>query len=91
MSRNTAPTAWEPTKLADALICHFGDHPLCCDAAKMIRDLAGQRDALLEAAEKVIRGLHARIDVASLEGGAIPVFDGIADLHAAIWKAGGQA
>lgn len=46
---------------------------------------------LLAAAEIVLAGLNARIDQASAEGGhSVPVFNGIADLHAAINKAGGR-
>jgi len=42
---------------------------------------------LLDAAKKVLAGLNARIDAAP--GNALPVFDGIADLYAAIAKAEG--
>lgn len=46
-------------------------------------------EQLLPAAEKVLEGLHARIDAA--ENSAVPVFYGISDLHDAIgatreWK-----
>lgn len=41
--------------------------------------------ALLAAAQKVLAGLNARIDAAP--SNAVPVFDGIAELHTAIGKA----
>lgn len=41
-----------------------------------------QPDELLTASKNVLNGLLARIDAAP--GTAVPVFDGIADLHAAI-------
>jgi hypothetical protein len=43
---------------------------------------------LLEAAKLVLAGLEARIDAASAS--AVPVFDGIANLHDAIAKAEGR-
>lgn len=43
---------------------------------------------LLAAAKTVLAGLTARIDAAP--GDAVPVFDGIADLHTAIAKAEGR-
>jgi hypothetical protein len=46
---------------------------------------------LLEAARKVLPHLNARIDAASAAGQPVPLFDGIADLHAAISKATGSA
>jgi hypothetical protein len=46
---------------------------------------------LLNAAEKVLAGLNARIDASAGPCGKTPVFDGIADLHDAIAKARGQA
>ncbi len=46
------------------------------------REVIGQ---LLPAAEKVLEGLHARIDAA--ENSAVPVFYGISDLHDAIGAA----
>lgn len=43
---------------------------------------------LLKAAKEVLAGLNARIDAALADGGhAVPVFHGIAELHAAIAKA----
>jgi hypothetical protein len=39
---------------------------------------------LLAAARKVLAGLNARIDQARADGTPVPVFTGIADLHAAI-------
>jgi hypothetical protein len=43
---------------------------------------------LLEAAETVLAGLNERIDEAAASGGeSVPVFAGIADLHAALAKA----
>lgn len=42
---------------------------------------------LLEAAGKVLAGLNARIDAAIAAGGPIPVFDGVAELHAAVAQA----
>lgn len=41
---------------------------------------------LLAAAQTVLAGLNTRIEAA---GSVVPVFDGIADLHDAISKAGG--
>jgi len=52
------------------------------DTAKEAADCISD---LLEAAKKVLAGLNARIDNAPLH--AVPVFDGIAELHAAIHKA----
>ena len=43
--------------------------------------------ALLKAARKVLKGLETRIAAASATGAPVPIFDGIADLHAAIGKA----
>ena len=45
---------------------------------------------LLEAAQIVLAGLNARIDQASNARMLVPVFEGIADLHAAIAKATGE-
>ena len=42
---------------------------------------------LYAAAQLVLAGLNARIDDASANSSPVPVFDGIADLHAAIAKA----
>lgn len=42
---------------------------------------------LLAAAIAVLEGLNARIDHANISGKVAPVFAGIADLHAAIFKA----
>lgn len=44
---------------------------------------------LLIAAKTVLDGLHARIEAAPLS--AVPVFDGIADLHDAISRAEGRS
>jgi hypothetical protein len=44
-------------------------------------------DELLAAAITVLDGLNARIDQASISSETVPVFSGIADLHAAIAKA----
>lgn len=53
---------------------------------------------LLEAAEAVLAGLHARIDAAAQAGEPVPVFSGIVALHdainstrAALLKAEGQS
>ena len=45
---------------------------------------------LLEAARVVRDGLHRRIDEASAAGAAVPVFDGIAELAAAIARTEGE-
>lgn len=46
---------------------------------------------LLTAAKQVLADLNARIAVASAAGHAVPVFTGIAALHAAIAKAEGAS
>lgn len=51
------------------------------------REERAQQKELLRAANKVLAGLNARIDEASASGSPVPVFDGIAQLHAAIAKA----
>jgi hypothetical protein len=45
-----------------------------------VSDVAGLR----EAAQRVLDGLHFRIDAASASGAPVPVFDGIAALHDAL-------
>lgn len=45
---------------------------------------------LLAAAREVLAGLNARIDAASAAGKPVPMFAGVASLHAAIAKATGQ-
>lgn len=45
---------------------------------------------LLDAAQKVLDHLNARITQASVDGAPVPLFEGIADLHAAIAKATGS-
>jgi hypothetical protein len=55
-----------------------------------MEDAATRFDDLLAAAETVLAGLNARIIAASDSGTVIPVFDGIAALHAAIAKAKGE-
>lgn len=45
------------------------------------------QEELLRAAKKVLAGFNARIDEATATGAAVPVFEGIAALHAAITKA----
>lgn len=50
--------------------------------------LAAAAPDLLAAARVVLAGMNARIDAAD---GLTPVFDGIAALHDAIGKAGGQS
>lgn len=46
---------------------------------------------LYVAAQAVLDGLHERIDLASGSGQPVPVFAGIAALHAALAKARGEA
>jgi hypothetical protein len=46
-------------------------------------------DALLAAAERVLAGLHARIEKAAANDEPHPVFDGIGDLYAAVSRAKG--
>lgn len=43
-------------------------------------------DELMAAARRVLDGLNARIDAASAANEPVPVFDGIADLRAALAK-----
>lgn len=50
----------------------------------------GDWSELQEAAQTVLDGLNARIDMASALGQPVPVFSGIADLHAALQKADPQ-
>jgi hypothetical protein len=52
-------------------------------------DLAAAAPALAAAAERVLKGLSARIDAALPE--AVPLFDGIAELHEALAKARGES
>lgn len=46
--------------------------------------LLAEWDALKEAAQRVLDGLNDRIDEASMLGGPVPVFEGIADLYDAL-------
>jgi hypothetical protein len=54
-------------------------------AVDEIERLRAINTELVGAAQKVIAGLNARIDAAPRH--AVPVFDGIAELHAAIARA----
>lgn len=58
-----------------------------CDVANA-RLIAAAPD-LYAAAQAVLDGLHVRIDSASQAGQPVPVFTGIADLHAALARAKG--
>jgi hypothetical protein len=52
--------------------------------------LAAAAPELYEAGSIVLAGLNARIDAAAAEGSNVPLFDGIAALHAALAKARGD-
>jgi hypothetical protein len=70
---------------------HGAEYIEGCAIADANSPLAAAAPALYEAARTVLAGLNARIDAARDEGGhSVPVFDGIAELHAAIALAEGK-
>jgi hypothetical protein len=68
---------------------HSGHNMVPVEVAEANARLMAAAPDLLAAAEAVLAGLNARLDAASMVGGPMPVFDGIADLHTAIAKAKG--
>jgi hypothetical protein len=85
----TLPDPWEdPWNIAIVVgSCGYKDDPRTGSSRANARLIAAAPD-LYEAAVTVLAGLHARIDAACASEQPVPVFAGIADLHAAIRKAG---
>lgn len=79
----------EPTfeDSAIATIHKIGSGPRLAQEYEANGKLIAGAPALLAAAIKVLNGLNERIDSATENRTATPVFDGIADLHDAINKA----
>lgn len=62
------------------------DGYFACQSPADARLISAARE-LYAAAQEVLVGLNARIEEARATGSPVPVFDGIADLHAAVAKA----
>jgi len=89
--------ALDPDKPAAAVQSYL--HPDCAKrerdrialvtAARRRRVEAGA-EQLLRAAKRVLAGLEARVEKARAAGAPLPVFDGMAGLHAAVARAEGD-
>ncbi|ANF84765.1 hypothetical protein A7J50_1331 [Pseudomonas antarctica] len=73
--------------LMTAMVAHSINEPDQAEQANADAKLIAAAPDLLAAAIKVLNGLNERIDSATENRTATPIFDGIADLHDAINKA----